>query len=237
MSIAKVKTTYTGYQLRPWVPCCILLPFLGLLAYFLWPRPAAMPAKSPMPDCTTDYDNWQVMWSADRAAWCCSNQGRGCPPHREHRHVIYVNVPAPAPVVHYHHSHFKYDCHSGYSNWYFGWSAHKKGWCCQNANMGCPGTWHGSYHLSAHMMHGVGHAHGRIYDCNAGFSNWMQGWSDSKKDWCCQHNARGCQKFHCTGASAMWGTEKRDWCCNNFQKACPRTRVGQGFQSEPPTCI
>lgn len=28
----------------------------------------------------------------------------------------------------------------------------------------------------------VGHAHGRIYDCNAGFSNWMQGWSDSKKE-------------------------------------------------------
>ena len=31
------------------------------------------------------------------------------------------------------------------------------------------------------MVHGVGHAHGKIYDCHAGFSNWMQGWSDSKK--------------------------------------------------------
>lgn len=35
--------------------------------------------------------------------------------------------------------------------------------------------------FEAHMVHGVGHAHGQIYDCGAGFSNWMQGWSDSKK--------------------------------------------------------
>lgn len=74
-----------------------------------------------------------------------------------------------------------YNCHSGYSNWYFGWSVHKKNWCCGHAGLGCPGTWQGSYHFNAHMVHGVGHAHGRIYDCGAGFSNWMQGWSDSKK--------------------------------------------------------
>ena len=74
-----------------------------------------------------------------------------------------------------------YNCHSGYSNWYFGWSVHKKDWCCNHAGLGCPGTWRGSYHFNAHMVHGVGHAHGRIYDCGAGFSNWMQGWSDSKK--------------------------------------------------------
>ena len=49
---------------------------------------------------------------------------------------------------------------------------------------------------------GVGHAEGRIYDCGAGFSNWMQGWSDSKKDWCCNHQSKGCVKFHCTSGAA-----------------------------------
>lgn len=97
----------------------------------------------------------------------------------------------------------RYNCHAGYSNWYFGWSAHKKSWCCDHNSMGCPGTWHGSYHLETHVTHGVGHAQGRIYDCNAGFSNWKQGWSNSKQEWCCTHEKRGCMKYHCDG-DAPW---------------------------------
>ena len=97
----------------------------------------------------------------------------------------------------------RYNCHSGYSNWFFGWSAHKKSWCCDHRHLGCPGTWHGSYHLHTNILHGVGHAHGRIYDCHAGFSNWKQGWSDSKKDWCCSHEKKGCLKYHCH-SNALW---------------------------------
>ena len=126
------------------------------------------------------------------------------PPHVVYKtHYVHIPAPAPPPMppmpppapVH----HFAYNCRAGYSNWYFGWSHHKKVWCCHHTNRGCPGTWHGSYHLHMHVMHGVGHAHGRIYDCAAGFSNWMQGWSDSKKDWCCSHEHKGCVKYHCTG--------------------------------------
>ena len=109
-------------------------------------------------------------------------------------HVIYQPAPQPA---------FHYDCQQGYSNWYFGWSAHKKSWCCSHMQMGCPGSWHGSYHLHTHVFSaGVGHQHGHIYDCGAGFSNWMQGWSDSKKDWCCHKESRGCVKFHCSAGNA-----------------------------------
>eukprot|EP00913_Durusdinium_trenchii_P001160 g1067.t1 len=35
-----------------------------------------------------------------------------------------------------------------------------------------------------------------IYDCNAGFSNWMSGWSSDKKSWCCAHEQRGCPGSH-----------------------------------------
>ena len=164
------------------------------------------------------------LWTPEKQAACCDQYGRACPHFHVERDVIhkqvpypvsspphyhYVSVPVPspshvvyktryippAPVEH----HFAYNCHAGFSNWYFGWSDHKKGWCCTHQHLGCPGTWHGSYHLSKHVMHGIGHAVGHIYDCEAGFSNWMQGWSDSKKDWCCSHEQKGCVKYHCTG--------------------------------------
>ena len=172
-------------------------------------------------DCVTGYHDWANIWGESHQKYCCIHSGRACPPHdvppkviyhhvpvhmQPHVRVVPVPVPTPshvvyktqyvhAPVVH----HFAYDCHAGYSNWYFGWSHHKKEWCCHHESRGCPGTWHGSYHLHVHVEHGVGHAHGHIYDCEAGYSNWMQGWSDSKKDWCCSHEHKGCVKYHCTG--------------------------------------
>ena len=53
---------------------------------------------------------------------------------------------------------------------------------------GCPGTWHGFIHMKGEFhghAKGVGEATGHIYDCEAGFNNWLHGWSDSKKSWCC----------------------------------------------------
>lgn len=32
------------------------------------------------------------------------------------------------------------------------------------------------------------------FDCAAGVSNWRQGWSDAKKEYCCEHTKRGCMK-------------------------------------------
>lgn len=59
----------------------------------------------------------------------------------------------------------------------------KKDFCCKTADKGCPHTWHGSLHLHTHVevSHGVGKDAGHIYDCHAGFSNWKQGWSVSKR--------------------------------------------------------
>ncbi|CAE7487656.1 Ide, partial [Symbiodinium pilosum] len=146
-------------------------------------------------------------------------------------HVIEKRVPIPVPappkiinektIVTVHHRHF--DCAAGYSNWYFGWSKPKKVWCCDHENKGCPGTWKGHMHLVTHVTTHVGHAHGHIYDCNAGFSNWMQGWSDSKKAWCCRKEHRGCVPHHCDGEVSDWTHAKRDWCCSHFQKGCPKT--------------
>lgn len=196
----EVVTNTGGWRLRPmWYLCGCFLCFLPLffITFWFWPRPVPsrdVPEK-PLVDCYTGYYNgmWRETWDVDHAAWCCAEMGRGCPAHDE----VPVPVPAPRPQFHY-------NCNAGFSDWYWGWSNHKKGWCCSHVRKGCPGTWHGSYHFHAHMVHGVGHAHGKIYDCAAGFSNWMQGWSDSKKDWCCKRENRGCVKFHCSGEASAW---------------------------------
>lgn len=53
----------------------------------------------------------------------------------------------------------------------------KKAYCCARYGKGCvPGM--------------------KIkYDCAAGFSNWVRGWSLAKKDWCCKLQGKGCTGF------------------------------------------
>jgi len=47
------------------------------------------------------------------------------------------------------------------------------------------------------------------FDCGAGFSNWVAGWSAPKKAWCCQHGGKGCATVPPTGAPTsdclVWG--------------------------------
>ncbi|CAK9036646.1 unnamed protein product [Durusdinium trenchii] len=165
----------------------------------------------PQYDCQNGVENFQQLWSHSKQTWCCSHFNSGCG-HWE-------------KVVHVYHS---YDCHAGFSNWYHGWSSNKKDWCCSHEQKGCPGTWHGHWHahMQVHVQHGVGHGG---YDCNAGASNWIQGWSSKKKDWCCSNgHSQYCVKFHCHGDHgnvAAWSGDQRDFCCQNFQLGCPHTTL------------
>ena len=89
----EVVTSAGGWRLRPIsYLCCLLVPLLFFLTWWLWPRP--QPAQNPdaldvpekpMVDCYTDYENgmWRETWGADHAAWCCAEMGRGCPLHEE----------------------------------------------------------------------------------------------------------------------------------------------------------
>eukprot|EP00913_Durusdinium_trenchii_P019055 g17908.t2 len=170
----------------------------------------------PFYDCHNGLDSWHSLWSHSKQHWCCQHSHLGCQPVGHWEKVVHV--------IH------TYDCHAGFSNWYHGWSDPKKSWCCANKHMGCPGTWHGHWHAHAvvHVakVHGVGKGG---YDCNAGASNWMQGWSSKKKDWCCSNgHSQYCVKFHChedTANQASWASDKRDFCCQNFQLGCPHTTL------------
>lgn len=62
------------------------------------------------------------------------------------------------------------------------------------------------------------------FNCSAGFQNWESGWSYPKKEWCCKHNSRGCERFDCSASSATWEASwskaQKSWCCNYENKAC-----------------
>eukprot|EP00913_Durusdinium_trenchii_P003916 g3625.t1 len=151
-----------------------------------------------------------------------------------HTHTVYHTKVVPKKVVMppkiiykdvtVHHT-IDIDCNSGYSNWYYGWSNYKKHYCCSHEKRGCPGTWKGFAHGHIHVtvQKGVGGLLKvrHFLTLQAGFNNWLHGWSDSKKKWCCGKEQKGCVKFHCDhDAVSTWGAEKRDWCCGNFQKGC-----------------
>lgn len=189
-------------------------------------------------DCKEGLHSWQDVWSHSKRLYCCWKTKVGCP----HSHTVYHTktiyhtkivprkVHLPPKIIYKDitiHQKLAIDCNSGKSNWYYGWSTYKKTYCCDKAKIGCPGTWHGFMHGHGefHMEH-VGHATGHIYDCKAGFSNWLHGWSDSKKTWCCDKEQRGCVKFHCDHKDVgSWSSDKRDWCCGNFQKGCAATTL------------
>ncbi|CAK0872475.1 unnamed protein product [Prorocentrum cordatum] len=64
-------------------------------------------------DCEAGYSNWAAGWSADKKAFCCKKEDKGCEAKED------------------------FDCEAGYSNWAAGWSADKKVFCCKTEQKGC----------------------------------------------------------------------------------------------------
>merc|ERR1712047_173561 len=50
------------------------------------PQPIIMPVPQPVAppadpyNCADGFANWKAGWSVAKKAWCCSNEGKGCPP-------------------------------------------------------------------------------------------------------------------------------------------------------------
>jgi len=67
-----------------------------------------------------------------------------------------------------------------------------------------------------------------LYDCEAGFSNWAQGWSQAKKEYCCKvkecHSIATSESFDCDAAfnnwQAAWSYQKKKFCCATYKKGC-----------------
>jgi len=61
------------------------------------------------------------------------------------------------------------------------------------------------------------------FDCEAGYSNWVSGWSEQKKTFCCNKEEKGCQ-FDCNAGYsnwiAGWSSGKKQFCCETEHKGC-----------------
>lgn len=145
------------------------------------PSPVPSPLAthtSPLFDCNAGFANWQLEWSKEKQNWCCKSKLRGC-----------------GAATH--------DCTKDSQTWRTTWPNEKKRWCCANTGMGCslpspsptPITTSRSKPkettTSTVLLTRVPDD-GTTFDCNAGYSTWVSGWSHEKMDWCCAKVGRAC---------------------------------------------
>jgi len=190
------------------------------------PQPPPTPFPSTMgpttsvwvdPNCAVGEQN---TWSQVKKEWCCKNHHVGCAPS-----VVLPTLPPRAADP--------YNCNDGFANWQAGWAVGKKAWCCRVHGKGCPNQAGGGCVTGPVVQPSFPVAPGLPvalpYDCDAGFANWVIGWSVAKKAWCCINAHKGCpltQPFDCAAGfanwQAGWAPEKKTWCCQNEQRGCMR---------------
>uniref|UniRef100_A0A6U8WXA0 Uncharacterized protein n=1 Tax=Zooxanthella nutricula TaxID=1333877 RepID=A0A6U8WXA0_9DINO len=75
-----------------------------------------------------------------------------------------------------------------------------------------------------------------LFDCKADYLDWVRGWSDAKRDYCCQRSGLSCEKaaerqrsqansdFDCDEGlvdwEMGWSAGKQSWCCTHRSKGC-----------------
>ncbi|CAE7452373.1 unnamed protein product, partial [Symbiodinium pilosum] len=147
-----VSQQYLSYRPKSCCLCLLALALLSVLGYLLYHLLRAHTVTSQADevttpgmardaiDCETGYNNFEELWNEDKKAICCDLYGRACHHVTYHQHHVVYHPP---------HHYTQYNCHAGYSNWYFGWSEHKKAglwahdkkeWCCAHFQKGCPET-------------------------------------------------------------------------------------------------
>merc|ERR1719401_168290 len=110
-----------------------------------------------------------------KKAWCCQKEVRGCPEEG-----------GTSPP---------FDCADVQATLHEDWPTAKQLWCCAHERKGCPD---GSAPQQPAVMPAVQAETTTTttvdcpYYCDEGLSNWQKGWSVGKKNWCCEHEHKGC---------------------------------------------
>lgn len=140
----------------------------------------------------------------------------------------------------------EFDCDADLAGWKTGWSDSKKTWCCQHVQKGCTAESQASQPsnrlwLTQIKKEGDSEFIRHAFDCSEGHGNWLSGWSNRKKFYCCAQGLddvcqgftdvqkAGMQKpgitFDCeaglSNSDKGWSTNKKTWCCHNQAKGCP----------------
>jgi len=122
-------------------------------------------------NCSADFESWERDWSAEKQAYCCKYEGKGCTTSKR---------PPPPPPV----EGEEYDCEQGLSHWQDAWSALKRDWCCEHKGKGCA--------LQVPDQSSTPQTSDPDFHCDSGLRTWAWGWSREKKEWCCKHEGKGC---------------------------------------------
>eukprot|EP00931_Biecheleriopsis_adriatica_P111817 TRINITY_DN862_c0_g1_i1.p1 TRINITY_DN862_c0_g1~~TRINITY_DN862_c0_g1_i1.p1 ORF type:complete len:834 (+),score=124.38 TRINITY_DN862_c0_g1_i1:145-2646(+) len=203
---------------------------------FLWfmlqegrgPKSADLRLTTPAPDfdCVEGFWDWQKKWGLEHQEYCCATVQRAC--HEDtvyktkyihghaHRHTIYkardILVPETHKVVRY-----KYKA--------------------------VPAPPPPRKEIVRYKYEYV-YESTRPFDCDAGWSGgrWKLGWSHAKKEWCCEHESKGCLRWDCHRGFENWyhdwSHEKKEWCCENSNRGCgvPTTSLPFDCSAGVDTC-
>jgi len=72
-------------------------------------------------------------WSKTKKAWCCEHEHVACPEDLALSHMeVAATAASPTTTTEFH------DCQQDFASWSVSWSRHKKAWCCEHQNAGCP---------------------------------------------------------------------------------------------------
>jgi len=181
-------------------------------------------------DCESGYQNWPESWSVSKKEWCCDHHHRGC--HGQEME--------------------SYDCRKDLEDWHGLWTGPKKAFCCKTYALGCPTHDPAVEEPVREEVHVVDvppapapvtvvhHVHhyttvsepevepaAAPYDCDAGYANWRNGWSEHKKGWCCAHQSVGCS-YQCQ-EGAMTSFHEKAWCCWHLNIGCDGAELQQSY--------
>jgi len=185
---------------------------------------ATHPVTTFLPyDCNADFrDNYQYLvrkWHVGKRAWCCAHARRGCPP------AYSGPVPHTVPVPH---------AAPGPTSAPVPAPAPTTGRAEQKPPPAAPP-------LAAPRPAVPQPAAPTLplFLCDVGLANFAAGWSVAKKQWCCQHEKKGCppvphqttSKYPPVDCSSgfsnwkiAWSEQKKEFCCVHEGKGCRTSR-------------
>jgi len=210
-------------------------------------------------DCLAGFASWERTWPIAKQQWCCQSFKRGCPPEGG----VASNSSAGGPDF------AMYNCLADKDTCEHSWTVEKKEWCRQHRGVNCTADTEGeaakaSSSTTARSTTSLASTTSTRatrttrtttepmpYDCLAQLAVMNTEWSPHKKQWCCEHERKGCaglttsrdQKksttttpYDCnTDADTWeltWSDNRKMWCCDHAKRGCaPSTTV------QPYNCI
>jgi len=209
---------YTSDPSR-WMSFCFLLVLIvagvGLLIYvFVHDSGPKFTTTKLYPDsedkvCVEGYWNWQQLWTPERQHYCCLKLERACPDQTVYKTRI-VHAPPPKRQVIYKERQVEVPVHEKVVKYRY------EGVPAPSPPREVEYRYKYKYVYKTTVP----------FDCDAGWSGgrWKTGWSHAKREWCCEHEERGCYRWNCDRGWENWfhewGHDKKEWCCENRNRGC-----------------